>query len=123
LILNVLFRLTQSILDRIQENLDENYVLTLFILIAIVRDEFEVIVCAATMQRAVGKFRYSLKRSQNITIAIDSPANEALRLDSARWYIRITLAGRKFIFIDDVGFQSGCISTTKDFRHRLVTSQ
>jgi len=51
------------------------------------------------LYRASGKFRYSLKRTQNIAIAADSPANEALRLDYARWYIRITLAGRKIIFI------------------------
>jgi len=77
-------------LDRIQENLDEDCALTLSNLIAIVRDEFEVTVCAATMHRAIGKFRYSLKRTQNITIAADSPANEILRLDYARWYIRMT---------------------------------
>ena len=57
------------------------------------------------MHRAIGKFRYSLKRTQNITIAADSPENEALRLDYARWYIRMTVAGRKIIFIDEVGFQ------------------
>ena len=57
------------------------------------------------MHRALGKFRYSLKRTQNITIAADGPENEAVRLDYARWYIRMTLAGRKIIFIDEVGFQ------------------
>ena len=57
------------------------------------------------MHKAKGKFRYSLKRAQNSAIAADSPANEALRLDYARWYIRMTLAGRKIIFIDEVGFQ------------------
>jgi len=92
-------------LDRIQENLDEDCALTLSNLIAIVRDEFEVTVCVATMHKAIGRFRYSLKRTQNITIAADSPANEVLRLDYARWYIRMTLAGRKIIFIDEVGFQ------------------
>ena len=56
------------------------------------------------MHRAIGKFRYSLKRTQNITIAADSPENEALRLDYAGWYIRMTFAGRKIIFIDEVGF-------------------
>jgi len=91
-------------LDRIQENLDRYCALTLSNLIAIVRDEFEVIVCSTTMHRAIRKFRYSLKRTQNIAIAADSPANEALRLEYARWYIRITLAGRKIIFIDEVGF-------------------
>ena len=92
-------------LNRIQENIDEDCSLTLNNLIAIVRDEFEVTVCAATMHRAIGKFRYSLKRTQNIAIAADSPVNEALRLDYARWYIRVTLAGRKIIFIDEVGMQ------------------
>ena len=83
-------------LDRIQENLGEDCALTLSNLIAIVRDEFEVTICASTMHRAIEKFRYSLKRTQNIAIAADSPANEALRLDYARWYIRMTLAGYHF---------------------------
>jgi hypothetical protein len=92
-------------LDFIQENLDEDCTLTLSNLIAKVRDEFQVVVCISTMHRAIGRFRYSLKRTQNISIAADTPANEALRLEFARWYIRITLAGRKIIFIDEVGFQ------------------
>jgi len=92
-------------LDLIQESLDEDCALTLGNLIAIVRDEFQVVVSISTMHRAIGKFRYSLKRIQNIAVAADTPANEALRLDFARWYIRITLAGRKIIFIDEVGFQ------------------
>jgi hypothetical protein len=54
------------------------------------------------MQKAIGRFRYSLKRTQNIAIAADTPANEASRLDFARWYLRITLAGRKILFIDEV---------------------
>ena len=49
--------LTQPMLDRIQENLDEDCALTLSNLIAIVRDEFEVTACAATMHKAIGKFR------------------------------------------------------------------
>ena len=47
-----------------------------------------------TVQRILFKFHNN---------AADSPANEALRLDYARWYIRVTLAGRKIIFIDEVG--------------------
>ena len=43
-----------------------------------------------------------LKRTRNIAIAVDTPANEASRLDFARWYLRITLAGRKILFIDEV---------------------
>ncbi len=50
-------------------------------------------------------FNHSLKRIQSIAVAADTPANEALRLDFARWYIRITLAGRKIIFIDEVGMR------------------
>ena len=57
------------------------------------------------LYRAILKFSNSLKRTQNITIAADSPENEALRLDYARWYIRMTIAGRKMIFTDEVGFQ------------------
>ena len=38
-------------------------------------------------------------------LAADTPQNEALRLEFARWYLRVTLAGRKIIFIDEVGFQ------------------
>ena len=65
-------------------------------------NEFQVVFCCSTMQRSIGRFRYSLKRTQNIAIAADTPANEASRLDFARWYIRITLAGRKILFIDEV---------------------
>jgi hypothetical protein len=103
--LNLLFRLTPPMLDLIQESLDEDCALTLGNLIAIVRDEFQVVVSISSMHRATGKFRYSLKRIQNIAIAANTPANEALRLEFARWYLRITLAGRKIIFIDEVGFQ------------------
>ena len=41
-------------LIRIQENIDDDCSLTLCNLIAIVRDEFEVTVCTATMHRAIG---------------------------------------------------------------------
>ena len=42
-----LFRLTQRLLDCIQENLDEGCTLTLSNLIAKVRDEFQVVVCCS----------------------------------------------------------------------------
>jgi hypothetical protein len=84
MIIKLIFRLTPPMLDLIQESLDEDCALTLVNLIAIARDEFQVVVSISTMHRAIGKFRYSLKRIQNI---------------------RITLAGRKMIFIDEVGFQ------------------
>jgi len=105
MIIEMLFRLTPRILDFIQEHLDENCALTLHNLIDKVSDEFQVLVCAATMHRAIGRFRYSLKIIQNIAIAADSPVNEALRLDFARWYLKVALTGRKIIFIDEVGFQ------------------
>ena len=65
-------------------------------------NEFQVVVCCSTMHRAIGRFRYSLIRTRNIAITADTPANEASRLDFERWYIRITLAGRKILFIDEV---------------------
>ena len=93
-------------LDFIQELLDEDCALTLGNLIARVRDEFQVVVCVGTMHNAIGRFRYSLKRTQNISIAADTPENEALRSEFARWYIRITLAGRKIIFIFSSEYES-----------------
>ena len=68
-------------LDLIQENIDDNCALTLENLIAIVRDRFEVEVCVTTMHNAIGKFRYSLKRTQNIAIAAD-----IIVLDNVRFH-------------------------------------
>jgi len=107
MIIKLIFRLTPPTLDFIQELLDEDCALTLDNLIAKVRDEFQVVVCAGTMHNAMGRFRYSLKRRQNIAIAADTPANEALRLEFARWYTRITVAGRKVIlmYVCSVGLE------------------
>ena len=80
-----LFRLTQRLLDFIQENLNEDCTLTLSNLIAKVKDEFQVVVCCSKMHRATGRFRYSWKRTQNITIAADTQANEALRYMILVW--------------------------------------
>ena len=72
--------MTQKHLDFIQEHLDGNCALTLSNLIAKVRDEFDVVVCASTMDKAIGRFKYSLKRTQSIAIAANIiPANEALK--------------------------------------------
>ena len=53
-------------LDLIQESLDDDCALTLVNLIAIVRDEFQVVVSISTMRRAIGKFRYSLKKFKTL---------------------------------------------------------
>lgn len=79
MIIYVIFRLTQEHLDFIQGHLDGNRALTLGYLIAKVRDEFDVVVCASTMDKAIGRFKYSLKRTQSIAIAANIPANEALK--------------------------------------------
>jgi transposase len=69
--------LTQEHLDFIQEHLGVNCALTLGNLIAKVRDEFDVVVCASTMDKAIRRFRYSLKRTHNIPLVADTPAYEA----------------------------------------------
>ena len=67
-ITNNLNRLTQEMLEFIQDKIDDNCTLTLENLQAQVRDEFGVEVSKSTIDRGIDSFRYSVKRIQNIAI-------------------------------------------------------
>jgi hypothetical protein len=67
-ITNNLNRLTQEMLEFIQDTIDDNCTLTLENLQAQVRDEFGVEVSKSTIDRGIDSFRYSVKRIQNIAI-------------------------------------------------------
>ena len=57
-----LFRLTQPMLDRIQESIHTNSTVTMERLIAVIHDEFQVKVCSSTIDRAMKKLQYSFNR-------------------------------------------------------------